>query len=309
MGHRYSHYIEYLVMLLFQTAIRMLPLKIMVFSADIIAVVLGIILKPRNRVVMKNLSLAFPGMSVKEMRKIRNSCYRNILISSFESYKYMFLSEKDKLKNLVVDGNSKKLLLSVKERGKGCIVVGSHFGFFEAGGHYANCHGIKSAYVVANQKNKLTERLIDVPREKAGIMVIHRQQMTKLFRALKENYFIALLSDQNAGRKYGIFVDFFNTPASTHKNPAVISLKYDIPMLIVNTVRRPDEKSRHDLSFHEIRFDDILTSEKEFDEKVTELVQRYTGMLEEQIRKNPDHYWWIHKRFKTRPDGSKRFYK
>ncbi|GEM_PF-1396935 len=309
MKHRFSHYIEYIVMLTFQTAIRIIPLHAVVSAADFIALILGAAVKPRNKIVMQNLKAAFPDMKEDERKKIRDMSYRNILISSFESYKYMFLTPAQKLKYLIVDKVSSDLLMSINAEGRGCIVVGGHYGFFEAGGHYANCHGIKSSYVVANQKNKLTERLIDIPRERSGILVIHRKQMTKLFRALKDNYFVALLSDQNAGRKHGVFVDFFNMSASTHKNPAVISLRYNIPMLMVNTVRVNDDRTKHNLSFTKIEFDDILTSDKNFDEKVKELVQRYTSVLEAQIRKAPEHYWWIHKRFKTRPDKNDRFYK
>lgn len=309
MRHRFSHYIEYIVMLTFQTAIRIMPLKCVVVTADILAVLIVSVFKPRNKVVMQNLRAAFPDMEKDERKKIRDMSYRNILISSFESYKYMFLTPAQKLKYLIVDKVSSDLLMSINEEGRGCIVVGGHYGFFEAGGHYANCQGIKSSYVVANQKNKLTERLIDIPRERSGILVIHRKQMAKLFRALKDNYFVALLSDQNAGRKHGVFVSFFNMPASTHKNPAVISLKYNIPMLMVNTVRDKDDRTKHNLSFTKIGFDDVLTSDIDFEDKVRELVQRYTSVLEAQIRKNPEHYWWIHKRFKTRPDKNDRFYK
>lgn len=309
MKHRLSHYIEYIVMLSFQTVIRIMPLRAVVATSDILAMVIGTVVKPRNKVVMQNLGAAFPEMKAADRKKIRDMCYRNILISSFESYKYMFLTPAQKLKHLVVDKKSSELLMSINEQGKGCIVVGGHYGFFEAGGHYANCHGIKSSYVVANQKNKLTERLIDLPRERSGILVIHRKQMKKLFRALKDSYFVALLSDQNAGRRNGLFVDFFNIAASTHKNPAVLSLKYNIPMLMVNTVRDRYDRTKHNLSFTQIKFDDILSSDKDFDEKVRELVQRYTLVLEDQIRKAPEHYWWIHKRFKTRPDKNDRFYK
>lgn len=309
MKHSFRHYLEYIVMLVFQTVIRMLSLKAVVFSADLIASTIILFVKPRNRIVMKNLSIAFPDMNMTDKKKVRDMCYRQILMSSFESYKYMFLTKAEKLDHLIVDEESRDLLLSVKNMGKGCIVVGGHYGFFEAGGLYATCHGIKSAYVVANQKNKLTEKLIDIPREKAGILIIHRKQMTKLFRALKDSYFIALLSDQNAGRKHGVFIDFFGLPASTHKNPAVLCMKYNVPMLIVNTVRNKDDRSKHDLSFKEVKFDDILASSADFDEKVLTLVQRYSKILEDQIRKEPSHYWWIHKRYKTRPDKEKSFYK
>ncbi|HAQ60964.1 TPA: hypothetical protein DCR49_03040 [Candidatus Delongbacteria bacterium] len=301
MKHKLQHYIEYYIMLVFQAIIRILPLKAVVLIAKLIAKTVTLFYKVRNKTAMDNLAVAFPELSILERKKIRNQSYEHILMSSFESYKYMYLSKEQKLNHLIIDDTSKKLIFRVNEEGRGCVVVGGHYGFFEAGGHYSTCFGIKSAFVVANQKNKLTEKLIDIPREKAGLLVIHRKNMIKLFRALKDNYIIALLSDQDAGRKLGIFVNFFGKPASTHKNPAVICLKHNVPMLIVNTVRDKKDISLHHLTFTEIDFQDILNSEISSDDKIKELVQRYTDLLEAQIRQEPSHYWWIHKRYKTRP--------
>jgi Kdo2-lipid IVA lauroyltransferase/acyltransferase len=301
MKRKLQHYIEYYIMLIFQAIIRILPLLAVVLTAKIIAKAVTLFYKVRNKTAMDNLAVAFPEKSIAERKKIRNQCYEHILMSSFESYKYMYLSKKQKLDHLKIDENSKKLLFKVNEEGRGCVVVGGHYGFFEAGGHYSTCFGIKSAFVVANQKNKLTEKLIDIPREKAGLLVIHRKNMIKLFRALKDNYIIALLSDQDAGRKLGIFVDFFGKPASTHKNPAVICLKHNTPMLIVNTVRDMKDITKHHLVFTRVFFDDIQNLEASNEEKIRDLVQRYTTMLEHQIKADPSHYWWIHKRYKTRP--------
>lgn len=288
-------------MLFFQTVIRILPLRAVVYIAKYLARIISLFYKARYKTSMINLNVAFPDMNKAQKDRIVLECYEHILMASFESYKYMYLTPKQKLKRLKMDDGSLSLIKRINSEGRGCVVVGGHYGFFEAGGHFATCHGIKSAFVVANQKNKLTEKLIDIPREKSGLLVIHRKSMIKLFRALRDNYFVALLSDQNAGRKHGVFVDFFGKQASTHKNPAVISLKHKVPMLIVNTVRRKDDITVHDLSFDEIPFGDILKEDSAFDDKVHKLVQRYTKALEEKIRQEPSHYWWIHKRYKTRP--------
>ncbi|MFO7810261.1 MAG: lysophospholipid acyltransferase family protein [Candidatus Delongbacteria bacterium] len=301
MKHRPSHYVEYLVMLMFQTLIRLMPLGLVVHSAKYIAFTVSFFYKIRYKTAYENLSLAFPSLNGSQKKRIIVRSYANILMSSFESYKYMFLSKKQKLEHLLVDRASIDLLHKVERTGKGCIVVGGHYGFFEAGGHYAVCRGIKCAYVVANQKNKLTEKLIDVPREKTGIVVIHRKNMLKLLKALKNNYFVALLSDQNAGLKQGVFVDFFEKKASTHKNPALLALKYKIPMLIVNTKRRKKDLTKHDLTFEQIEYDDILKSGSDLEGKTIKLVQRYTKALETRITEDPSQYWWIHKRYKTRP--------
>ena len=226
-----SHYIEYYVMLTFQLIIRLLPLKAVVLGARLIAGTISIFTKVRNKVVMDNLNTAFPDMDIFSRENIRNEMYKQILMSMFESYKYMYLSNEKKLEHIFIDEESKENINRALKNDKGCIVVGGHYGFFEGGAHYGICAGIKTSEVVANQRNKLTEKLIDVPRKKSGFLVIHRKEMRTLLRAIKDKFFIALLSDQNAGRK-GVFVPFFGKLAATHKNPAVLAFKYSLPILL-----------------------------------------------------------------------------
>lgn len=280
--------------------IRVLPLKLVVFSAKYLAVMITFLYKVRDKVVLDNLTTAYPEMDILSKKKIRNEMYQQILMSMFESYKYMYLSKEEKLKNILTDEQSRENVDKVLKTDRSCIVVGGHYGFFEGGAHYGTCIGLLSAVVVANQKNKLTEELIDIPRKNSGFLVIHRKEMRTLIKAIKEKYFIALLSDQNAGRK-GMFVPFFGKLASTHQNPAVLAIKYSLPMLLAVTRRRKDDLTKHDNYFIEVKYDDILNMDIDKDEKVLRLVTRYTKMIEVEIKKDPTQYWWIHKRYKTRP--------
>lgn len=299
----FSHYIEYYIMLVFQLMIRIFPLWAVVYGARFIATLLTIFTKVRNKVVMDNLTTAFPDMSISSREKIRNEMYKQILMSMFESYKYMYLTEEKKLDYIFIDDDSKKNIDKALANDKGCIVVGGHYGFFEGGAHYGVCVDLKSSVVVANQRNKLTEKLIDIPRKRSGFLVIHRKEMRTLLKAIKDKYFIALLSDQNAGSK-GVFVPFFGKLAATHQNPAVLAIKYSMPILLSVTRRRKDDLLKHDQHFIEVSYDDILKMDIKKEDRVLKLVERYTKMIEDEIKKDPTQYWWIHKRYKTRPKES-----
>ncbi|MCK5760192.1 MAG: hypothetical protein KAH33_02790, partial [Candidatus Delongbacteria bacterium] len=160
MKYRLSHYIEYYIMLVFQLIIRILPLKAVVLIASCLASTISLFYKVRNDIVLDNLSIAFPDKSIKEKKNIRDEMYKQILMSMFESYKYMYLSNEKKLDHIFIDEESKDNINKVLEADKGCIVVGGHYGFFEGAAHLGTCIGLKSSVVVANQKNKLTEKLI-----------------------------------------------------------------------------------------------------------------------------------------------------
>jgi KDO2-lipid IV(A) lauroyltransferase len=296
-----SHYIEYYIMLAFQLMIRILPLSIVVYGARILAATISVFRKVRNKIVMDNLKTAFPDMDIPSREKIRNEMYQQILMSMFDSYKYMYLSDEKKSKYIITDEESILSIDKALKNDKGCIVVGGHYGFFEGGAHYGVSINLKSAVVVANQRNKLTEKLIDIPRTKSGFLVIHRKEMRTLIKAIKDNYFIALLSDQNAGSK-GVFVPFFGKLAATHQNPAILAIKYSMPILLSVTRRRKDDLLKHDQFFIEVKYDDILEMDIEKDEKILKVVERYTKMIETEIKKDPTQYWWIHKRYKTRPN-------
>ena len=126
----FSHYIEYYIMLAFQLMIRILPLSIVVYGARFIAAFITIFTKVRNKVVMDNLETAFPDMDISEKEKIRDEMYKQILMSMFESYKYMYLSNEKKLEHIFIDEDSKENIDKILKSGKGCIVVGGHYGFF-----------------------------------------------------------------------------------------------------------------------------------------------------------------------------------
>ncbi len=303
--YKISHYLEYYIFLVIFFFIRITPLILILYFAKYFAIVLGFFVKVRNKIVMENLDLAFPEKSFKEKKKIQNKMYQNILMSSFESLKYMYLSHEDKLKNFIIDQKSKNILDDIEKAGTGAVVVGGHYGFFEGGGIYAAAIGKKAAFVVANQKNKLTEKLIDVPRENNNILVIHRKNMMKLFKALKNGYFVALLMDQNAAGKVAkVFVDFFGKKAATHKNPAILALRYKLPLVYVSVTRDNENIKKHHMKLEKIDTEALTCGVADNDLKAELLVKEYTRMLEETIKDDPRHYWWIHKRYKTRPPST-----
>ena len=248
---------------------------------------------------MQNLDIAFPNKDIREKDKIRNKMFESLIITALESIKYPYMSKNERLKYIIPTGDSLQVMNNIYSKGKGCIGVGGHYGFFEGAGHFSTAHNFPIAFVVANQRNKLVEKLIDKPRFKSGLRVIHRKKVRELFTAIKEGNFIAMLTDQNAG-KQGIFINFFGKEASTHSNPASLCLKKKLPMMFVSVSRDKDDIVKHNITLEEIVYSDIEDMDITMDKKVEMLTQRYTTRLEVEIKKDPTQYWWIHKRYKTK---------
>lgn len=127
-----------------------------------------------------------------------------------------------------------------------------------------------------------------------GIGIIKMGAAAKgVIRALKNNRFVAMLSDQDAGND-GTAVEFLGRPASTPKGPAAFALKMDVPIIMGFIIR--ENKRRQRIIIEKPIFIE-KTSDKEDD--IRRLTQAYTSVLEEYIRKYPDHWFWPHRRWKS----------
>jgi KDO2-lipid IV(A) lauroyltransferase len=114
----------------------------------------------------------------------------------------------------------------------------------------------------------------------------------QVVRALQEGKTIALLGDQSGPRE-SVFIEFFGRPAATHRGPAAFSLRNGTPIVMIFLVRRED--GTYDALFEEVDRSG-LTGPSE--ENIVELTRRHTALLEKYVRLYPDHWLWMHKRWK-----------
>ena len=114
---------------------------------------------------------------------------------------------------------------------------------------------------------------------------------------------LGLLCDQDAGPK-GMFVDFFGTPASTFKSIALLALEYDALVIVGYSIRLPDCSMEEDVGWS--RFEvgcEALIDPRQLtsNDPVREITQLYTAALERAIRRAPEQYFWVHRRWKSQP--------
>jgi KDO2-lipid IV(A) lauroyltransferase len=113
---------------------------------------------------------------------------------------------------------------------------------------------------------------------------------------LKSGGLLGTLADQDAGQR-GLYVNFFNRPASTHKAVAILALEHRVPILVFGTVRldRP-------MHYQVIIEDAIFPEEYEArSDAIKAITQRYTTALENLVRQYPEQYFWLHRRWKHQP--------
>lgn len=288
------HRVEYHVLMGFILFIWLIPLEAVHVISDLLGQFVWSVLRVRRKVVLSNLRLAFPDKTQQELKQIALRAYQNFAKMVFEYSRFPLLKKETVFSDWEVDG-IEHIEWALK-RGKGAVLVAGHFGNWEYMGAYLAQLGYPVSFLVGKQHNKLVDNMMNRNREIMGIRIIHMGIAVRgVIKTLRNNGFVALLSDQDA-RRQGIFVQFFGKPASTHQGPAIFALKTEAPIIFGSAVRLP--RGRHKVIVERLCFDhlDGITPEN-----IREVTQAYTNLLENKIREYPDHWFWMHRRWKTKP--------
>jgi KDO2-lipid IV(A) lauroyltransferase len=153
------------------------------------------------------------------------------------------------------------------------------------------------AMVTRPLDNPHLEKILFGYRTLSGNQVIHKQGAAKeMLRAIRRGDGVAIVIDQNVRGEDGLFVDFFGTPASTTPALATLALKTESPVVPVFGIPMPDGRYR-------IRYLPEVQPERTGDTRadILALTQRCTRIIEDQIRAEPEHWVWMHRRWRTRP--------
>ena len=252
------------------------------------------VLRYRRQVVLKNLRIAFGvEMGESQLEKIAAESYRQIAMSFIE----LLIAPKlyTQIQH-ILEPKHFSLIQRLLQDGKGLITVSGHLGNWELQGAAA-ATAMSAPFTVAavQQSNPYIDRFITRRRNEMGMQVAGTKAAMKLLlKALKNKQAIGLVADQNAGRD-AVFVDFFGKIAATQPGPAQLALKFKAPVLVGAAIRTGPGQFRILARQVEIKEDDTVES----------LTQRHVKVLEDFIRRHPEQYFWLHRRWKTRPPGEK----
>jgi len=251
----------------------------------------------RRMIAYANLKSAFPEKSFHELKRINKAHFENLGMNVIELLKLPFMA-KDYLKRHVKLENRDRIKSSL-EKGKGVLVLTAHFGNWEIASISASLNGYTMSVFAREQKYERLNNLLNQFRQSTGCKVITKGFSVKdIIKTLHNNGMVAMLSDQDAGAN-GVFVNFFNRPASTAPGIIAFSLKTGAEILPSFVWRTGP--GRHIARAGEA-FQLINTGNKENDMK--ENLQKITGILEDYIRKFPEQWLWAHKRWKSTPQRS-----
>jgi len=192
-------------------------------------------------------------------------------------------------------------LREAQRKGKGVILLTAHLGNWELMAAYLGLTGYLLDIVVRDLDNQRTDDFVRWARTRSGNRVVPKERsMRGLLKSLKKGGIVGILLDQNVTWSEGVFVNFFDRPACTNKGAALLaaaSAAAVIPAFIVRKGRR-----------HRIiigpEIPTVNTGRKSADG--VENTFRFTKVIEEMVRRYPDQWFWVHQRWKSRPDNDPR---
>lgn len=286
-----KHRIEYWITCLVGAFARIIPYPLALALGSLLGWLAFDVLRVRRKVTLINLRNSL-GKKKDGLASIGRKAYQNVGKSMVE---YSLLPSLDKEKILsLVEFEGIENFDEALRKGKGAVLVTGHFGSWELMGAALSQKGYPIDFLVGEQHNLLVDNLMNDYRRSMGIGIIKMGAAAKgIIKAVKSSRLVAMLSDQDAGSD-GTVVEFFGRPASTPKGPAAFALKMDVPIIMGFIIRENQKKQR-------IIIEEPIFVEKTPDkeEDIRKLTQAYTRVLEEYIRKYPDHWFWPHRRWKS----------
>ncbi|MFO0584410.1 MAG: lysophospholipid acyltransferase family protein [Anaeromyxobacter sp.] len=250
----------------------------------------------RRGVVLSNLELAFPEKPEAERRAIAKATYRNLGRMVVEFLRMPGLSRAE-VEGLF-DYEGWEHLERAQAQGRGVIACAAHFGNFDL---LASAHaqkGVPLTMIARKMGDTKANDLWRSVRHRSGIeeLVVKKGETLRAARrALAEGRVLAYVIDQNERRRSAVFPTFFGVPAATAATPAVLSRRAGCP--VVFAVSLPLGGGRHKVFVEPVPPRDT----GDHDADVLAFMQDLNDRLERWVRAHPEHWYWVHRRWKTRP--------
>jgi Kdo2-lipid IVA lauroyltransferase/acyltransferase len=256
-----------------------------------------------RRVGQKNLEIAFPEKGARERERILRGEYRNLgwLLAEFcQMSGYTPERSKEFIRYEGLDN-----YLNARERGKGVLVLTGHLGAWELSSFYHSLMGYPMGMVIRRLDNPLVDRFVNRIRCLHGNRVMHKDDFARgLLASMRAGETVGILMDTNMTPPQGVFVPFFGVQACTASGMARVAAKTGAAVVPGFLLWEKNE-SRYVLHFGE-ELPVVCTGDVEQDAVTNTAV--FTAMIEAYVRRYPEQWLWMHRRWKTRPAGEEGIY-
>jgi KDO2-lipid IV(A) lauroyltransferase len=256
-----------------------------------------------RRTGLRNLEVAMPEVGAEEHRRILKKLYRNLGWQLAEFCRMERYTPENTVDWIRYEGLER--FLRAQSLGKGVLILTGHLGAWELSSFYHSLMGHPMGMVIRRLDNRRLDGFVNRIRCLHGNRVLHKDDFARgLITAVRQGESVGILMDTNMTPPQGVFVDFFGTPACTASGLARVALKTGAAVVPGFLVWEAVER-RYVLHFGEpVEFRATGNSESD----IVALTQACTAVIEDWVRRYPDQWLWIHRRWKTRPAGEKPIY-
>jgi KDO2-lipid IV(A) lauroyltransferase len=270
-----------------------LPTNMQLGAGRLIAWGMMPLMKSRKKVANRNLELCFPELSNEQRQQLLERNLRTMGMMLIETALSWWASDASLAKRVRYEGYEH--LEEALAAGKGVILLTGHFTSMELGGRLIMLR--QPCYVMFRElKNPLFNEVMVQARTFHSEGIVMRDDPRSMVRALRKNKLVWYAPDQDFGRKLSVFAKFFGVPAATV--PATARMVKMSGAKVVPFVPRREQDGTYTLTLSKA-LDNFPTGDDVAD------AQRINDIIEQEVRKSPEQYYWVHRRFKTQQDAKK----
>ena len=294
-------YSEYVLVYSFYAFLNILPQDLSLKIGRFLGLLFYKIDKKHRKHTLNNLKIAFPTKTENELNDIAIKFYKNLGMVFVEIFRLNKYKESNIDDFVEYDFDQIKNIYGKQ----GILLLTAHFGNWELLAKTFGLKGYKGNVLARPLDNPYIEKILYDLRTASGNKVIYNREnaVKNIIKALNEKEIVGFLPDENASKRIGVFVDFFGVKACTMPGMANIAAKTKLPVVpafIVRIKGKDGNYSKHrliiepplDIKYTSDRKTDTMNILKLFNEKIEDIIKQY-----------PEQWFWIHNRWKTRPDG------
>lgn len=253
--------------------------------------------RSRRRITETNLALCFPELSEEERSRLVRETFiangKGILETATG-----WCRDPEHLRHRVTFKGEEHMTQALAQ-GKGALIIGVHFSTLDLGGALHSLF-FPADVVYRAHDNPLFERFMTRARRRIFGRAIDRHDLRGVVRRIKEGHAVWYSPDQDFGRDASVFAPFFGVEAATLKLTAKIARMTGAPVMPLIFHRNPGDET------YTLEYLPALENFPSGDDVAD--ATRINGLIEDAIRRHPEQYLWLHRRFKTRPRGEPKLY-
>lgn len=295
--NKYADYAQYLALRLFTMFVHMFGWEANYRTARVMGDLMFKFDRRHRDRALEHLRFSFPDWTEEKRRQVARASMRNLVYLFLEVLFTTRLITPGRWRRHITLTNMSETIRLLLQHKTGLIMLTGHFGNWEVVGYMMATLGFPTVSVARRLDNPYVNEYILGIRERTGMTIVDKSGATSsVEETLRNHGVVGFIADQDAGRK-GEFVDFFNKKASTYKIIALMAMEYQVPV-VIGYGRRLDEEYHFEIGIQRLIFPHEWADKEN---PVHWITQEYTTALEQAVRRAPEQYLWVHRRWKHRP--------